>query len=125
MISKQRIIDALENNKASFDPALDGGQLLDAMKKIVDDIIQPPTIDQAKWLYFQKTGQSDSGKTFIYQVRTQQEPCILLGEIRWDVNFMSYAFYAEQNTIYDPQCLVDIVNFIEAIMFLKTERKPH
>jgi len=58
---------------------------------------------------------SESGKTRIYNVyntTTNQS----IGRIKWAGNFRKYAFYPENNTFYDAQCLVDISEFLKSEM---------
>ncbi len=119
IITTGKIEKVLQENKGLFDPSFNESQLLDAIKKITDGIMEPPVIQESKWVHLTKTGQSESGKTFTYQVRTKDDPWILLGEVRWAGSLSSYAFFPEQNTIFHPPCLNDINYFIEALMQLK------
>lgn len=95
----------------------------DDFDKVADQLLGTPAVVPAKWITFAVTGSSESGKTHIYQVRTKTENPVLLGEIKWEGHFRSYAFFPQPNTVYEPQCLNDITNFIESLMFLR-KKKP-
>lgn len=114
MITKAKIIAALQQYMPD--------QAAHNFDKVADAILQPPVISEAKWLNFIRTGQSESGKTSIYQVRAKEQG-VLLGEIRWYGAFRCYCFYPQPNTIFETQCLDDITNFINALMLLKNEKK--
>lgn len=118
IITTGKIERVLQNNKNLFDPEFNEDQFNDAKKKIIDGIMEPPVIQESKWVHMTKIRSTESGKTVIYQVRTKTEPSILLGEIRWCINFKCYSFYPEQNTIFHTPCLNDINYFIEALMLL-------
>lgn len=125
MITQTSIIQALDQRfKHYFDQSsADDGTLADRFKEIAADIFGTPQIRPAKWLIFEKTGSSPSGKTHIYQVRQKQAPHALIGEVKWHPVFRSYSLFTMPDIIYEPQCLSDIMLFIEALMHLHPKNK--
>lgn len=57
------------------------------------------------FIYVERTGQSESGKTQIWKVRSKSRHGLVLGEIKWKSSWRKYAFYPESETLYDPGCL--------------------
>ena len=66
----------------------------------------------SKHLEFNFVRNSESGKTKIWTVfnTTTYEH---IGNIRWAGNFRKYAFYPNNDTMYDSNCLQDISEFLE------------
>lgn len=52
-------------------------------------------------------------KTPIYYIRPVKDDFIMLGSVQWHTGFRKYAFYPMGDTVFDKQCLEDIVYFIE------------
>ena len=64
---------------------------------------------QGKWIYVDFLCESKSGKTNIYQVISNG---IHLGDIKWYASWRRYAFYPNEETVYEKDCLRDIANFL-------------
>ncbi len=65
----------------------------------------------SKWVEFNKLGNSDSGKTQLWQVVSSGGT--LLGMIKWFSRWRKYAFYPFDFTVYEQDCLREIANFCE------------
>jgi len=66
-----------------------------------------------KWIYIDFFCYSKSGKTEIYQVMSDRGEH--LGDIKWFAPWRKYAFFPESNTLYEGDCLGDIVRFLESL----------
>jgi hypothetical protein len=76
---------------------------------------------ESKWIIFSL--KEDTGKTKKYFVFTKDEfpsVSLKLGEIKWFGRWRQYAFFPEPETVFEHQCLKDIVAFMEGLML---ERK--
>lgn len=62
-------------------------------------------------IQFLHAGPSDSGKTSLWDVRTNDGS--LLGEVRWFGRWRKYAFYPRGDTLFEQTCLREIAEFIE------------
>jgi hypothetical protein len=60
-------------------------------------------------------GRSPSEKTAVVRVYSLRSGD-LLGQIRWMGRWRQYAFYPENLTIWNPDCLADISGEIAALM---------
>jgi hypothetical protein len=67
----------------------------------------------SKWIEFYV--YEDTGKTKKYNVVTKGNP-IKLGEIKWFANWRKYAFFPSPDTVFEKDCMLDIVGFIEQLM---------
>lgn len=65
-----------------------------------------------KWLKFEHTRNSKSGKTKIWEVLTTYDNS-LLGIISWFGRWRKYSFYPAPNTVFEKDCLRDIADFEE------------
>lgn len=74
---------------------------------------------ESKWIEFVKTPSSPKRKTDIYRIKTK-DGLHFLGEIRWHAPWRKYCFYPCPSTIFETQCLKDIIAFIN---YLMAERK--
>jgi hypothetical protein len=73
------------------------------------------------WIDFKHLGASDSGKTQIWEVVTTVDGgATALGQIRWHGPWRKYAFFAYPNTLFETNCLRDLIAFIDKQM---AERK--
>ncbi len=72
----------------------------------------------SKWIFFEK--YEDTGKTQKYNIKTKTNPPIKIGVVKWFGRWKQYSFYPEPDTIFEKQCLKDIIAFIENLML---ERK--
>ena len=70
--------------------------------------------ESSKWIIFSL--YENTGKTLKYEVLTKDTPVIKLGEVRWFGRWRQYSFFPEPNTVFEKQCLKDIVGFIETLM---------
>lgn len=66
-----------------------------------------------KWIYIDFLCKSKSGKTNIYQVMNKG---LHLGDIKWWSPWRKYAFFPEEGTLFEQDCLRDIAEFIEKQM---------
>jgi hypothetical protein len=71
----------------------------------------------AKWIDFHL--YEDTGKTKKYDILTKDET-FKLGEIKWFSRWRKYAFFPQSNTVFEKDCMLDIIEFIDLLMF---ERK--
>jgi hypothetical protein len=58
-------------------------------------------------------------KTDIYLVKNNLNNSVL-GKISWYISFRKYCFFPSFNTVFDSNCLEDIINFMGKLM---NERK--
>lgn len=72
----------------------------------------------AKWLKFNHSRNSKSGKTKIWEVLTTYDDS-LLGIVGWFGRWRKYSFYPAPNTVFEKDCLRDIADFCE------TETEKH
>ncbi len=80
------------------------------------------TLPEPKWISFTKIGPTASGLTFIYQVRSKENPNVLLGEIKWYPAFRCYSFYPQPHCVFETKCMEDIIAFIEFIMHMRNKK---
>lgn len=67
-----------------------------------------------KWIEFKQI--PFEGKTKKFGIITKEtHECI--GEIKWYGRWRKYSFFPEPNTVYETDCLTDIVNFIKDLMY--------
>jgi hypothetical protein len=59
-------------------------------------------------------------KTNIYGVFSHDND--IIGKIKWFGNFRKYAFFPSDGTVFDSKCLLDIIDFLNAIMEEKIKR---
>lgn len=71
-----------------------------------------------KWIHITFLSESKTGRTNIYEVIADTD--YFLGKIKWYAPWRKYAFFPDNDTLYEQDCLKDIANFIEKIMI---ERK--
>jgi len=67
----------------------------------------------AKWITFNFIGNSKSGKTKIWDVRTLEG--YTLGYIKWDAPWRKYSFCPLPNTSYESDCLQDLSDFCKKV----------
>lgn len=63
------------------------------------------------WLTFEILPKS--GKTDRYQVRSGD---LKLGVVKWFSGWRRYAFYPCSDTLFDANCLTEVVSFIKNLM---------
>lgn len=69
----------------------------------------------SKWIEFEEEEVIPGRKTKLFFVWTKGKgQC--LGDIRWYGPWRKYCFYPCQNTIFETQCLTDIIEFIKKLM---------
>lgn len=54
-------------------------------------------------------------KNPIYELCNRKKELIHLGEIKWNVRWREYCFYPIDGTVFDDECLLDIVNFLKGL----------
>lgn len=69
--------------------------------------MNPPT---AKWIDFIET-TPPAIKTKRYSVLSKEKH--YLGEIKWYGPFRKYSFFPQSGTVFEIQCMTDIINFIK------------
>ena len=73
-----------------------------------------------KYLKFVSAG--NTGKTVIIDVESVNQK-ILLGQIKWYPHWRCYAFFPCSETLFDRQCMKDIVHKIELLMIERSNAK--
>lgn len=70
---------------------------------------------KVKYIEFGRSKPSPSGKTRIWLVMTRSLTGIrfVLGEIKWKSEWRRYVYFPELRTVYDPDCLRSIADFVE------------
>lgn len=74
---------------------------------------------ESKWIIFQKQDKPVDKKTDVYRIHAK-DGNVLLGEVKWFGAWRKYAFYPATCTVFETDCLTDIVKFINRLM---NERK--
>jgi hypothetical protein len=64
-----------------------------------------------------------TGRTFIWNVVNKDG--YQLGSIRWHVPWRRYCFYPDAQSIWDRNCLMEIVEFIDKEMTRRNPNHPH
>jgi len=88
--------------------------------QLAEEISGSPNFEKTRFVDFSEAEKYE--KTLSYMVRDKKVK-VLLGYVRWHPPFYGYSFFPEQNTIYDPMHLAEIINFIEVLMFLHQDKK--
>ena len=70
-------------------------------------------LEEGKYIKFVKF--ADTGKTEKYYV-TSKEEIFNLGEIKWFSRWRCYAFFPNENTVYEKKCMIDIAEFLIHLM---------
>lgn len=73
-------------------------------------MIAPPS----RWIEFDPSGSSASGKTQVFVVRPKHS-VVPLGQVRWYAPWRRYCFTPVEGT-FDAACLRDIATFCEWLM---------
>ena len=71
-------------------------------------------IDDGKFLTFKYLGDSESGKTELWEVHNKIF-MVRLGLIKWNPAWRQYSFYPARDTMYEEDCLRRIANFNEKL----------
>jgi len=75
------------------------------------------------WIEF-RASAVQAPKTERWDVLTKKEVGgLLLGRISWWGSWRRYAFFPNANTLYEPTCLRDIAQFIDARMEERKARR--
>lgn len=69
----------------------------------------------SKWIMFEMRPRPKGMKTDIYDIWTK-DGLSYLGAIRWHAHWRKYTFQPANDTIFDNQCLGDIITFITKLM---------
>jgi hypothetical protein len=67
-----------------------------------------------KWIEFAFVQMSDSGKTTVHEVRVINTG-LSLGLIKWHAQWRKYSFFPAGHTIFEKDCLLDIVEFLNSL----------
>ena len=73
-----------------------------------------------KWIKFIEIEKKP--KTKVYAVVTTYDESTTIGHIAWFSRWRKYAFYPKQDTVWEVQCLSDIINFINNLMLKRNQR---
>jgi hypothetical protein len=68
---------------------------------------------KGKWVTFCWKRNSDSGKTQIWEIVSDDR--MLLGYVEWHGRWRKYAFFPLSVTLYEEVCLREIAEFIETL----------
>lgn len=68
----------------------------------------------AKWIKFNYAGLSPTGKTKVWEVTTLVGNT--LGFIKWYGPWRKYSFFPAANTVFENDCMQDIINFNKQAM---------
>ena len=55
-------------------------------------------------------------KTKVYHVITTYDDAKIIGEISWYCPWRCYVFYPAPSTVWEPNCLNQIIKFIDSLM---------
>lgn len=75
-------------------------------------------VARGKWIEFERTGISDSGKTELWIVRTAssgQEGSRAIADVRWYAPWRCYAFLPGRQTVFEERCLKEIALFLRLL----------
>jgi hypothetical protein len=75
-----------------------------------------------KYLKFKHERRLPKTSTWMVQA-TEDENGFLLGIIKWHGPWRKYCFFPEGNTLFCPDCLNEVINFINEQMQLHKKRK--
>ena len=70
---------------------------------------------ESKWIRFVDLGKIKGQSTNIYEVVTKDEGFVI-AEIKWYAPFRKYSFFPSEMTVFETQCLSDIISFIKDLM---------
>ncbi len=73
----------------------------------------------SKWIEFVKRDRKPDMKTDIYDI-VSKDGISELGKIKWYGPWRKYSFFPNDLCVFEKQCLLDIVAFIDGLM---AERK--
>ena len=74
--------------------------------------------EESKWIRFVKA-DAYGRKTAVYEVQSK-DGLMVLGRVKWHSPWRRYSFFPSPDTVFETDCLNDIVKFIEHLML---ERK--
>lgn len=70
---------------------------------------------ESKWIRFVDLGTIKNGSTNIYEIVTNDTHSVI-GQIKWYAPFRKYSFFPSEMTVFETQCLTDIISFIKDLM---------
>lgn len=73
-----------------------------------------------KWLLFDLLDTPEKKKTQVWKVLSIKGTP--LGFIKWFSNWRCYAFFPDEDTIFNSACLNDIIKFIDKLMQKRRSR---
>lgn len=71
-------------------------------------------LQEYKWIRIDFEKKTKSGKTMIFYVRNKKYSDFL-GWIKWNTGYRKYAFYPEENTYYEEDCLKNLSEFLDKL----------
>jgi hypothetical protein len=69
----------------------------------------------SKWIRFEHYPPKSGHTTSIWIVMTKESD-VTLGIIKWLPRWRKYAFFPANDTVYEPDCLRDLADFIKERM---------
>lgn len=76
---------------------------------------------ESKWITIEETTFGDKKtKTFFILSKENRD---VLGSIKWYGAWRKYSFFPADNTLFESQCMMDIVEFMNSLMEERKELK--
>jgi hypothetical protein len=69
-------------------------------------------IENYKWIQFQVI--RNTSRTQVWQVAARDFGPTILGEVMWFAKWRKYAFFPENDTVFEQDCLRDLATFCQA-----------
>lgn len=69
---------------------------------------------ESRYLTFERLNLANR-RTSVWSVKSKQSGATL-GVVQWFGRWRQYAFFPARDTVYNPQCMKDIIALIEAAM---------
>jgi hypothetical protein len=76
----------------------------------------------SKWITFVKYAAGAGKKTDSYRIQNKEDGSHL-GWIKWYGPWRQYAFFPEQNCVFEKTCLKDITDFLVELMEERKKQK--
>jgi hypothetical protein len=77
----------------------------------------------AEYKWFELWCTASTGKTLKFDVVTKDFPSTI-GEIKWYAPWRKYSFFPSANTVFEVDCLKDIVSIISELMEARKSVTP-
>lgn len=82
---------------------------------VLADRISDPNAPKLQNKYIMAFPIEKKPKTWVYGVVSMSQEC-RLGIVKWYANWRQYCFFPENETIFNPTCMKDIIQFITELM---------